>query len=117
MKTLFPETPKYGNKPTVVDGIRFDSKGEAMRWSELVMLEKAGVIADLRRQVPFTIPADFTHDGKAERGVRYIADFVYSQCGKLIAEDFKGAKTEVYKLKRKFLLAQNPSLVFVESHK
>ena len=66
MKSLLAKANKYGNKPTVVDGIRFDSKGEAMRWSELVMLEKAGVIADLRRQAPFTILADFTHDGKAE---------------------------------------------------
>lgn len=40
------------------------------------------------------------------RAVRYIADFVYldAATGKIVVEDVKGVKTEVYKLKRKLML-------------
>ena len=29
---------KYGNRKTVVDGVKFDSQAEARRWQELQML-------------------------------------------------------------------------------
>jgi Protein of unknown function (DUF1064) len=38
---------KYRNVPTVVDGIRFDSKKEAARYQELRLLEQAGIIRNL----------------------------------------------------------------------
>ena len=40
---------KYNSKKTVVDGQTFDSKKEANRYQELVLLEKAGVIKNLSR--------------------------------------------------------------------
>ena len=46
---------KYGNKKTVVDGITFDSRKEAKRYQELKLLEKAGEIKDLRRQVKYEL--------------------------------------------------------------
>lgn len=84
---------KYGARKTVVDGITFDSKREAERYSELKLLERAGKIEGLRRQVSFELlPAQYEYTGEVfkrgekagqpktrliERAVTYIADFVY----------------------------------------
>lgn len=44
-------------------------------------------------------------DGKVvERACTYIADFVYTENGKLVVEDCKGMKTESYKIKKKLML-------------
>jgi hypothetical protein len=73
---------------------------EANRWCELKMLEKAGLIQDLQRQVKFElIPKQ---DG--ERAVHYVADFVYVEDGKKIVEDVKGMRTKEYRLKKKMML-------------
>lgn len=78
----------------------FDSGREAERYFELRILERAGKISDLRRQVPYLlIPAQ-----KGERKCEYIADFVYRENGEEIVEDCKGYRTEVYRLKRKLML-------------
>lgn len=92
---------KYGNKRVVVDGIRFDSKREAARWQELKLLERAGEIKGLERQVEYElIPKQ-----PGERAVKYIADFRYiDHDGKTVVEDTKGVKTPVYILKRKLML-------------
>ena len=92
---------KYGNIKTVTsDGIRHDSQKEANRWCELKLLERAGLIQDLQRQVKFLlIPKQ-----EGEKAVYYIADFVYCENGKKIVEDVKGCRTEVYKLKKKMML-------------
>ncbi len=98
---------KYGARKTVVDGITFDSRHEAARWCELKYMERAKLITDLRRQVPFElIPAQKDERGKViERPVRYVADFVYTTCtGKTVVEDAKGIKTDVYKIKKKLML-------------
>lgn len=46
---------KYRNKKVEVDGILFDSKKEANRYMELKLLEKAGEITDLKRQVRYEL--------------------------------------------------------------
>ena len=94
---------KYGNvKTTTSDGITHDSIREANRWCELKLLERAGVIEHLQRQVKYhLIPKQ---DG--EREVCYIADFVYhnAEDGKLVVEDVKGKRTKEYIIKRKLML-------------
>ena len=92
---------KYGNiKTTTSDGIRHDSIKEANRWCELNLLQRAGVISNLQRQVKFElIPKQ---DG--ERAVHYVADFVYIENGKQVVEDVKGMRTDVYKIKRRLML-------------
>lgn len=102
---------KYLNKEVVVDGVRFQSKHEATRWCELKYMERAGLIYDLQRQVPFVlIPKQVDEvTGKVlEREAKYIADFTYrdKQTHKLIVEDTKSkaTKTKDYILKRKLLL-------------
>lgn len=111
---------KYGNKKITVDGVTFDSRKEYLRWCELCLLEKAGQIADLQRQVKYElIPAQYeeyerysTKTGKrlknglrcVEKECSYIADFVYRQDGQTVVEDTKGYKTEAYIIKRKLML-------------
>jgi hypothetical protein len=106
---------KYQNKKVTVDGITFDSKREANRYKELLLLERAGAISDLQRQVKYQlVPAQYrpVFDKKTrkwkercvEREVNYIADFQYCEDGKLIVEDVKGVKTKDYILKRKMML-------------
>ena len=87
---------KYGNIKTITsDGIKHDSKKEANRWCVLKLLERAGKIQDLQRQVKYElIPKQ---DG--ERPVYYIADFVYMENGNKVVEDAKGMRTKEYKLK------------------
>ena len=105
---FFPSTTqKYRNVKTEIDGITFDSKREAERWCELKLLEKAGEIHSLKRQVSFLLIPDQKVNGKiVERAVRYYADFVYFTKDNLpVVEDVKSeaTKTAVYKIKRKLM--------------
>lgn len=96
---------KYHSKKSVVNGIEFDSKKEANRSFELSLLERAGMISDLQRQVKFELIPSQRIDGKVvERSVTYVADFVYKQHGKTVVEDTKGFKTKDYIIKRKLML-------------
>lgn len=107
---------KYRNKKVQRDGLTFDSIKEWRRWRELVLLEKAGKIQNLQRQVEFElIPAQREPDtvgarggvykGKiVERKCSYLADFVYQQDGETIVEDTKGFRTTDYIIKRKLML-------------
>lgn len=98
---------KYANEPTTLDGIRFDSKAEARRWGDLRLLERAGQVADVRRQVRYVlVPKTARPSGGFERETAYIADFVYvdAKSGRTVIEDVKGAVTPEYRLKRKLML-------------
>ena len=98
----------YSGRPTKFHNKKvngFDSQKEFNRYAELKLMERAGVIADLKRQVRFVlIPAQYI-DGKCVyRSVTYIADFVYQQDGKTVVEDSKGYKTPEYIIKKKLML-------------
>ncbi len=90
---------KYNSKPTEVDGITFASKGEARRYAELKLLDKAGEIQRLELQVSFPLLVNGIKVGS------YIADFTYIEKGKEIIEDFKGVLTPIFKLKWKIVQA------------
>ena len=90
---------KYGNKKVVIDGIKFDSKREAQRYGALQLMLKAGLISNLRLQVPYQITVN------GMKVCKYIADFVYNDNGKEIVEDVKGVRTEGYILKKKRMRA------------
>ena len=108
--------PKYNNHKVTVDGEVFDSKKEAQRYRELLLLEKAGAISGLQRQVKFIlIPAQREADIIGPRGgikkgrtiekeCSYVADFVYQEDGRVVVEDTKGFKTTEYVIKRKLML-------------
>ena len=96
---------KYRNAKVTVEGITFDSKREARRYLDLLLLEKAGDISDLRRQVKYElIPSQRINGKVVERKVEYIADFVYLRDGETVVEDTKGIRTKDYILKRKMML-------------
>lgn len=96
---------KYHNKKVCYNGIAFDSKKEAHRYSELLLLERAGVITDLQMQVPFLlIPSQRINGKVVERECKYIADFVYTENRKKVVEDTKGMRTKDYIIKRKLML-------------
>ncbi len=98
---------KYHNKKVIIDGIEFDSKKEANRYQELKLMQRAGIISDLQRQVKYVlIPSQKGDDGRVvERPCTYIADFVYvDENGKKVVEDTKGYRTSDYKIKRKLML-------------
>ena len=113
---------KYSNRKVVTfDGIAHDSKKEAKRWCELLLLQRGGVISNLERQVDFLlIPSQretYERYGKngqrlkdgvrtVEKECKYIADFVYidTATGKTVVEDTKGVKTEAYRIKKKLML-------------
>lgn len=97
---------KYGaKKVTAPDGTEFDSQKEYNRWCDLRLLERAGKISGLKRQVKYElIPKQ---DG--ERACYYVADFVYLDSdGKQVVEDCKGYKKgaayNLFAIKRKLML-------------
>jgi hypothetical protein len=97
------KTPKYHNvKTTGADGVVHDSGKEHRRWCELELLECAGEIRCLRRQVPFALVVS---------GVlvcTYIADFVYEDGAATIVEDCKSPPTRklaAYRIKVKLMQA------------
>lgn len=93
---------KYGNKPTVVDGIRFPSKKEATRYGQLKWLEKVGEISGLKIKTRYPIIVG---------GIKvcdYEDDFSYTdKDGSKVIEDAKGFRTPVYRLKKKLMRACN----------
>lgn len=103
---------KYHSVKVKVNGMTFDSRKEANRYCELKLLQQAGKITDLRRQVRYLIiPTQYDETGEygeigacLERSANYTADFVYHENGKLVVEDVKGMKTDDYILRRKLML-------------
>lgn len=106
---------KYHSKKVIVDGIEFDSKKEANRYCELSLMERAGAITDLERQVKYVLlPAQYApvYDAKTkkwkdkciERECSYYADFRYVENGTQVVEDTKGFRTPEYRVKKKLML-------------
>lgn len=108
---------KYSAKRTECDGIKFDSKFESEHYAELKLMERAGVIQNLKLQPRFLLQDSFIYQGHKEQKIEYVADFQYTQNGQTIVEDTKSkaTKTQVYKLKRKlFLCKYGDKVVFRE---
>ena len=107
---------KYSARRTTLDGIQFDSKREAKRWAELCLLERAGEIADLRRQVPLQLEG---RDGplltRTGRRMRLTVDFAYTdlRTGLTVYEDAKGVPTRDYEVRRAVAAAQGVEVIEV----
>ena len=86
---------KYRNKPT--NG--FASKEEARRYNDLVLLERAGQISDLRIKTRYQIVVN------GVKVCEYEDDFSYMEKGARVVEDAKGFRTRVYRLKAKLMRA------------
>lgn len=100
---------KYNAKPTVVDGVRFASQSEAKRDAELKLLERAGVIGDIKRQPRFPLIVC---------GVKictYVADWEYMDFENIsgqirVVEDRKGVLTPAFKIKWALAKALFPNI-------
>ncbi|REJ83140.1 MAG: DUF1064 domain-containing protein [Bacteroidetes bacterium] len=98
---------KYKNARTEIGGVNFDSKKEANRAMELVLLQRAGRIKELKYQVRFPLRVNGRHV------CDYVADFVYFKrthngAETEVVEDVKSVitrKNRVYILKKKLMLA------------
>lgn len=97
----YPRRSKFGAVPVTIDGIRFDSKGEAGYWFALKAMERTGEIFDLRRQVP----VDLTVNGHVIARMRL--DYAWlDKTGTPHVADFKGAPpTPDWRLKAKLYRA------------
>lgn len=92
---------KYRNVPTIVDGIKFASKREAVRYSQLKLLERAGEISELRLQPRYPLTVNGLHV------CTYVGDFEYRDAGTelLVTEDAKGVRTRDFINKSKLFHA------------
>ena len=102
--TLYAVRNKFGNKETPVGDKVFASKLEARRYSELLLLERAGAISGLKVQKRICLQPPFiARDGSKILPVWYVADFVYIEEGVTVVEETKGFSTPVSLLKMKML--------------
>ncbi|MGI4936310.1 MAG: DUF1064 domain-containing protein [Janthinobacterium lividum] len=93
---------KFNNEKVVVSGIKFSSRAEGERWASLVLLQQAGHIRELMRQVRFELAPSVVINGRKKPALTYWADFQYveTRTGKTVVEDKKGVVTSVYVVKR-----------------
>ena len=115
---FFKKEYKYRNKPTIIDGIKFQSQKESNRYLELKMLQRAGEINNLMVQPKFEIISNVVWNHKTLRKRYYIADFSYFENGNKTIEDVKSAitrKNPVYTLKKQLFILKYPGIIFKET--
>ena len=103
-KALSKKKPKYGNKKTVVDGIKFDSLKEANRYCVLKLLDKADKIRGLEIHPLLRLVVNGRHV------CDYEGDFSYylPETGQRVIEDVKSEitrKNRAYRIKVKLVHA------------
>lgn len=111
-------THKYRAVKTEVDGVIFDSKKEAKRYQELMLLKRAGEVTEVQLQPEYILMPKFRHKatGEAVRAIKYKADFLVTYAdGHQEIEDVKGMRTEIYSMKRKLFMHKYPELIIRET--
>jgi hypothetical protein len=83
----------YDKKPAQcrcgrMDFDRFDSIGEAKRYASLELLQRAGEISNLRRQVPLDL-LTVGREGLAVKWGQFVVDAAYVEKGEQVFEDHK----------------------------
>ena len=118
VKRLYFKKNKYGNKKTVVDGIKFDSKLEAEYYQLLKFKKAQGHIQDFKLQPRYTLQETFKRDGKTYRSITYVADFeIMQNDGSVVVADCKGMMTDVFKIKAKIFTKLYGKLYLVKRSK
>ena len=92
------------------------AKRNGRYYQQLKLMERQGLIKDIKLQVKFELQAKYNKNNKTIRAINYIADFTYFDVnkGKTIIVDTKGYRTEVYKLKKKIFEYVYPDLEIKE---
>jgi len=95
---------KYRNTPTIIGAEKYRSKREAAKHQDLLLLQRAGKITSLQREVPYVLAAGVKIAGepRARPALRYVADFVWidAATGARVVADAKGVQTDVYRVKK-----------------
>lgn len=100
-----PAPSKYGNAKVAAGEDKYDSRKEMRRHLELLLMQRGGQLAELRRQVPFELAPAVRLAGEARKkpALRYFADFTYMRGGQLVVEDTKSdgtRKLEAFRIKK-----------------
>lgn len=113
--TVEKSDPALGKVLTI-----FDSLKEYARFQELEMLQRAGIVSKVARQVKLVIQDAFVYEDEHIAEIYYRADFVYIKGGRTVVEDVKGYDEETqsyrttadFKLKWKLLKHRYPDYLF-----
>lgn len=101
---------KYKNRKIENSDGKFDSAKEYVRFKELQLLQRAGLISDLTCQATYVLAESvkFSNETRAKPALRYVADFQYIENGKIVVEDVKSKITKenpVYRIKKHLMLS------------
>lgn len=95
---------KFGNKKTEYKGDMYDSKAEARYASELDTLKNARFEAE--RVVTYERQVRYPFEVNGVKIATYVLDFKVTYAdGRVEHVDVKGMRTDVYKMKKKLMLA------------
>ena len=106
---------KYNARKTVINGVQYDSRREALIYQNLLNLQNKGIIAHLERQKRF----ELIPKTKTERAAYYVADYFFQEVatGQWVVADCKSPITKklpAYVLKRKIMKIRYPEYEFRE---
>jgi len=109
---------KYGNKKTfrIINGTQvwFDSRKEATHYDNLYLQLRQGHISQLTLQPSYDLIPTQKWNGATLRKITYTADFRYVKNNKTFVIDVKGFLTDIYKIKMRLFILQNPDIIFQE---
>lgn len=105
-----PKASKYHNRKTTVEGYTFDSVAESRRYSALRLMQMGGAISGLTVHPVYVLQDTFKQNGRTYRAITYEADFAYFENGRIVVEDLKGFRTEVFRIKEKLFRKLYPHL-------
>ena len=94
MTTAKKKQPKYFAKKVRTSTGIFDSMAEYKYWQKLQLLQRAGIITEIQRQVPFPIIVN------GHKITKYIADFVVT---------YSNGITEIHDAKNPYLIGAGKS--------
>ena len=102
---------KYGNRKAKTEEGNFDSQREYRRFKALKIMERAGIIQDVKHHVVFVIVDAVCYPSidKNQTARKYEADFTYMKDGKLVVEDVKSEATitPLYELKKQLMIEKH----------
>lgn len=109
---------KYKNLKVTYNGHDFDSLAEKARYVQLRLMESKGLISQLQVHskdlkyvlIPKSEYKDLSGKIVKLREATYTPDFTYIENGRLIAEDVKGFKTELFNFKAKLFRSRYPEI-------
>ena len=98
---------KYNSRGINLDGAFFHSEAEANRYLQLKVMEAAGKISRIERQVPYQIAIDGTHVCTYNADFRYFITDPMGGTLAIVIEDVKGQRTHEFILKKKLVEAKH----------